>query len=352
MEQALNELIVFLPRLLGALLLAVVAWLVAKGVQYLTRKGMEKARVDERLTKGQARKSNEPSLAKTVSTAAFWIVLVLFLPLILDVLALEGLLAPVSEMINDILVALPAVFGAAIIVAAAYVIGRLVRVLVTQGLARVGFDRFGERLGLSTGGTSTAGAGTAAAGPAAYERRGQAEGEGGQVAERPRTDIERTEAEEVSTTPSSIVGSLAFIAILLFGVLAALRLMGFGTLEALVADFIVFGGQILMGLLIFAVGLWLGNWAARVVTSGDFEHSNVLGQLTRAAILVLAGAMALRQMGLANEIITLAFAFFIGAIAVAAAIAFGIGGRDVAGDVLENWRNKVERDDVPPPTTP
>lgn len=351
MEQALNELIAFLPRLLGALLLVVVAWLVAKGVRFLTRKGMEKARVDERLTKGQARKPNEPSLTKTVSTAAYWIVLVLFLPLILDVLALEGLLAPVSEMINDILVALPAVFGAAIIVAAAYVIGRLVRVLVTQGLARAGFDRFGERLGLSTGGTSTAGGGTAAAGPAAYERRGQGE-EGGQVAERPRTDIERSEAEEVSTTPSSIVGTLAFIAILLFGVMAALRLMGFGTLEVLVADFIVFGGQILMGLLIFAVGLWLGNWAARVVTSGDFEHSNVLGQLTRAAILVLAGAMALRQMGLANEIITLAFAFFIGAIAVAAAIAFGIGGRDVAGDVLENWRNKVERDDVPPPTTP
>jgi hypothetical protein len=347
MEQALNELIAFLPRLLGALLLVVVAWVVAIGVRYLTRKAMTKARVDERLSKGQGRKPSEPSLAQTVSTAAFWIVLVLFLPLILDVLALEGLLAPVSEMINDILVALPAVFGAVIIVAAAYVIGRLVRVLVTQGLARVGFDRFGDRLGLSTKRTATSAAGS---GAARYERSGKGEGE--PAAERVHTDIERSEDEQVSTTPSSIVGTLAFIAIVLFGVLAALRLMNFATLEALVAEFIVFGGQILMGLLIFAVGLGLANWAARVVTAGDFEHSNVLGQLTRAGILVLAGAMALRQMGLANEIITLAFAFFIGAIAVAAAIAFGIGGRDVAGDVLESWRNKVERDDVPPPTTP
>jgi hypothetical protein len=344
MEQALNELIVFLPRLLGALLLAVVAWLVAMGVRYLTRKGMKKARVDERLAKGQARTSTEPSLAHTVATAAFWIVLVLFLPLILDVLALEGLLAPVSEMINDILVALPAVFGAVIIVAAAYVIGRLVRVLVTQGLARVGFDRFGDRLGLSTERTATS---SASSGAARYARSEQGEPE--PTADRERTDLEHARGEQVSTTPSSIVGTLAFIAIVLFGVMAALRLMNFNTLEALVAEFIVFGGEILMGLLIFAVGLWLANWAARVVSAGDYEHSNVLGQLTRAGILVLAGAMALRQMGLANEIITLAFAFLIGAIAVAAAIAFGIGGRDVAGDVLQSWRTKVERDDVPPP---
>jgi hypothetical protein len=345
MEQALNDLIAFLPRLLGAVLLVLAAWLVAWGVRYLTRKGMEKARVDERLSsdkrtgaKARARDDSRPSLAKTVSTAAFWIVLLLFLPLILDVLALEGLLAPVSAMINDILVALPAVFGAAIIVAAAYVIGRLVGVLVTEGLARAGFNRLGARIGLPT--------------EQHPQRAHRREGEEGIAVTPPEGERTGGEVEEAPTTPSSIAGTLSFIAIVLFGVLAALRLMGFDTLEALVADFIVLGGQIIMGLIIFAIGLWLGNWAAGVIAASDLERSNVLGQLTRAGILVLAGAMALRQMGLANEIITLAFAFFIGAIAVAAAIAFGIGGRDVAGDVLEQWRHKVERDDVPPPTTP
>ena len=59
--------------------------------------------------------------------------------------------------------------------------------------------------------------------------------------------------------------------------------------------------------------------------------------IARVAILVLAGAMSLRQMGLANEIVVLAFGLIVGAVAVAAAIAFGIGGRDVAKRKLEEW---------------
>lgn len=341
MEHALNELIAFLPRLLGALLLVAVAFIVAWGARFLTRKGMQKARVDQRVTKGQPGASSEPSLTQAVSTAVFWIVLVLFLPLILDTLALRGLMAPVSDMINDILVALPAVFGALIVVAAAYVVGRLVRVLVTQGLMRMGFDRFGERLGLSSMRRLES---DSTANSDAYVRAGHADSELGHM------EYERASA--TATTPSSIVGTLAFVAILLFGVTAALRLMGFGALEAMVADFIVFAGEILMGLVIFAVGLWLANWAAAVIRASDSQHSNMLSQLTRAAILVLAGAMALRQMGLANEIITLAFAFLIGAIAVAAAIAFGIGGRDAAHEVLERWRSRIERDDIQPPMVP
>ena len=58
---------------------------------------------------------------------------------------------------------------------------------------------------------------------------------------------------------------------------------------------------------------------------------------SRLAILVLAGAMALRQMGLANEIINIAFGMLLGAIAIAVAIAFGVGGRDVAAGELEQW---------------
>jgi hypothetical protein len=62
----------------------------------------------------------------------------------------------------------------------------------------------------------------------------------------------------------------------------------------------------------------------------------------RISITVLAGAMALRQMGLANEIITIAFGLLLGAIAVAFAIAFGIGGRELAAEALKGWRDRVE----------
>jgi hypothetical protein len=61
----------------------------------------------------------------------------------------------------------------------------------------------------------------------------------------------------------------------------------------------------------------------------------------RVSILVLAGAMALGQMGVASDIINLAFGLLIGAIAVAVALAFGLGGREIAGRELDKWLDSV-----------
>lgn len=74
-----------------------------------------------------------------------------------------------------------------------------------------------------------------------------------------------------------------------------------------------------------------------MIQSSGVGQASLLAGLVRALILVFAGAMALRQMGLANEIVILAFAMLTGAIALAAALAFGLGGREVAARELENY---------------
>jgi hypothetical protein len=110
----------------------------------------------------------------------------------------------------------------------------------------------------------------------------------------------------------------------------------------------------LLGLIIFAVGLYLANLAVEVIRSSGTRNAELLSMAARVAILVMAGAMALRQMGLANEIVNLAFGLVLGAIAVAAAIAFGWGGRDLAGRQLERWAQEAEtrRTGENPRTTP
>ena len=75
--------------------------------------------------------------------------------------------------------------------------------------------------------------------------------------------------------------------------------------------------------------------------SGSAQAS-LLASAARVAIIVLTSAMALRQMGLANEIINLAFGALLGAIAVAVALAFGFGARDVAGRAVERWAKTLE----------
>ena len=147
-------------------------------------------------------------------------------------------------------------------------------------------------------------------------------------------------------TPADIVGYLIMVAIMLFAATEAANLLGFTALSDIVGEFTVFAGQILLGLVIFGIGLFLANLAASTIETSTAKQSNMLALVARISILVLAGAMALRQMGLANEIIELGFGLLLGAVAVAAALAFGLGGRDIAAKKLSTWSESIETDDT------
>ena len=102
-------------------------------------------------------------------------------------------------------------------------------------------------------------------------------------------------------------------------------------------------GQVLVGVLIFGIGVYIANLAFRLIKSSNSGSSNMLAQAARISILAFVGAMALGQMGVAPNIVNLAFGLLLGAIAIAIAIAFGLGGRDVAGKQLEEWRNELKK---------
>ena len=83
--------------------------------------------------------------------------------------------------------------------------------------------------------------------------------------------------------------------------------------------------------------------AQGIVVSAGGANGRVWGLAARVAILVLAVTMALRQLGLASDIVDMAFGLILGAIALSAALAFGLGGREVAGReldrVVSEWRS-------------
>jgi hypothetical protein len=116
-------------------------------------------------------------------------------------------------------------------------------------------------------------------------------------------------------------------------------------LAGLTKDFVAWGGHVLLGLVIFGFGLLLANWVAGVVRASDSPQAPLMSLAARVAILFLAGAMALRQMELANDIVNLAFGLAIGAVAIAVALAFGLGGRDTAARLLNDWHKKIAKHD-------
>ena len=139
---------------------------------------------------------------------------------------------------------------------------------------------------------------------------------------------------------------MVFFAMLFASVEAAAQL-GFKQVSDIVSTFIRFGGDILLGSAILVIGFWLANVAHDAIHRASGASSRGLARIGRFAILALVIAMGLRAMGIADDIVNLAFGLTLGAVAVAVALSFGLGGREAAGKLMEHWLSRFRRDHEP-----
>jgi hypothetical protein len=299
-QEMLNSSLGFVPNIASAFVIAGVGWLVARIVQKLLSNTLDAAganRLSERV--GLTKVLGEQTLSQLLGFVAYILILIPVAIGALNALQLDAITGPASAMLESFFAAMPAIFGAALVVAVSYVVGRLVSVAVSKLLNGIGFDKVLTKIGVSDQ----------------------------EIAER---------------SPSDLVGGLVMVSVLYFGALEAAKLLGFTSLVALGSSFAVLAGHVLLGLAIFGLALYLGRLAAEAIQSSDMVQKRVLGIAARVAVIVLGSAMALRQMGIADEIIELAFGLTLGVAAVAVALAFGLGGRDVASTALEEMRERLK----------
>jgi hypothetical protein len=133
-----------------------------------------------------------------------------------------------------------------------------------------------------------------------------------------------------------VVGYLIIVGLMLFATVEAAGLLGFAGVALLVERFTSFFFLVILGLIILGLGVFAGNLAYRVVVSTAGRNANLLGQLARLVIIIFAGAIALFQIGIAEDIVNLAFGISLAAIGVAFALAFGLGSREIAGREVES----------------
>ncbi len=143
-NQLLNQILSYLPLLLGAIILLFVAWVIASTLKFIVGRALRMAKFDERLSL----EDSEGSFTNAISSVVYWLVFLLFLPAVLGALGLEGLLTPVQGVVNGILGVVPNILGAALILFVGWVAARFVRQIVTNLLAGMGADRLGARIGL------------------------------------------------------------------------------------------------------------------------------------------------------------------------------------------------------------
>ena len=120
-----GQIMGYVPKLLGAALLLVVAWVLATICKKLVTTGLEKTNLDSKIG-GEVSEGSVP-LSKTLGDVAYWLVFLVFLPGLLSVLEIEGLLEPINGMMNNFLEFIPNLFGAAIIFGVGWLVAKIVQ---------------------------------------------------------------------------------------------------------------------------------------------------------------------------------------------------------------------------------
>ncbi|MBK6614684.1 mechanosensitive ion channel [Ottowia sp.] len=382
-----TQLFEYAPRLLGALLLALLAWLAATLVRGLTQKLLDRTTLDEKLSEH----ANMSPISDSLSNALFWLVILLFVPAVLGALQMEGLLSPLREMTTKALDILPNAVAALVIGGVGWIVATVLRNLTTNLLRSAGADQVGHKAGLADTVQISSLAGLLVfivvfvpALIAALDALKIA------AISQPATDMLAMLLEAVprivaaglilvvtwmvatfasrllasllanvgldtvpaklgmqeafrTVAPSTLVGRIALLFAMLFATVEAGNQLGFHRFSDMIGTFVEFAGDVLLGSAILIIGFMLANVAHEAIARAS-GSSTVLAKVARFAILGIVLAMGLRAMGIADDIVNLAFGLTLGAVAVAVALAFGLGGREAAGRLASRWADCLCRD--------
>ena len=203
-----------------------------------------------------------------------------------------------TQGLNAILEALPALIGALVILVIGYIIAKVLQGITTRVLKSVGFEGWMEKGGIK------------------------------QFFDRSQT----------SQTPVSILGKLVFWLVFFIAISMAVDTLGITAISEVLAQFIAYIPQLIAAVLILVLATLLANFVAGIVRGAT--GSSIAGSVAQYGIIVFAVFAALTQMGIAEELIAPTFLILLGSVALAAALAFGLGGQGVAQQLVEQGYEK------------
>jgi small-conductance mechanosensitive channel len=207
---------------------------------------------------------------------------------------------PLQDALSAFFSYLPQLIGAIVILIVGYVVARALQAIVGRVLQGIGFDRWMERGGI-------------------------------------KQFFDRAETNQ---TPVSILGALVFWFVFIIAITMAADALGIPQVSAVLAQLIAYIPSIVAAILILILAALLANFISGIVRGAT--GSDILSSIARYAIIVYAVFAALTQLGIAVQLTANTFLIVLGAVALAAAIAFGIGGREVARDILEKAYNRSD----------
>ena len=212
----------------------------------------------------------------------------------------ETLVQPLQNVLSTFLSFLPQLVGAIIILIIGYIVAKVLQAIVGRVLQGIGFDGWMEKGGIK------------------------------QYFDRAQTNY----------TPATVLGMLVFWFVFIIVITMAADALGISQVSAVLGQLIAFIPSIIAAILILVLAALLANFVSGIVRGAT--GSGLLASVAQYAIIVYAAFAALTQLGIAVQLTANTFLILLGGVALAAALAFGLGGRDLARDILQRAYNRSD----------
>jgi len=212
-----------------------------------------------------------------------------------------------AQVFGDIV---PALLGALVILFAGYLLAKVLEKLVERFLRRIRLNKMLERGGVMQ----------------AVERSGS------------------------HLNPIRVLATLVFWLVMFAVILVAANALGLESLANVFSELVSYIPSVIAAVVSIRVGIVLGGFVGGLISAsaGALHGGRALARVGRGGVILLAIFMALQELGIATDIVTTAFAILFGAIALAMALSFGLGNRELAGAVTRKWyeQYRAERDEA------
>src|SRR4051794_39311583 len=208
-----------------------------------------------------------------------------------------------SEVFGELI---PALLGALFILFAGYLVAKLLEKMTDRALKKIGLNNM-----LARGGVMRA--------------------------------VERSGAH---LNPARVISNLVFWLVMFAVILVAANALGLESLASVFGELVSYIPSVIAAIVIILVGIVLGQFVGGLIaaSAGALHGGRALARVGSGGVILLAVFMALQELGIATDIVTTAFAILFGAIALAIALAFGLGNRELAAEVTREWYERWRRE--------
>jgi len=292
-KELLHGFTKFIPSIVGAGLVGYIGYMLATIVSELV--GLSGDTIQK-----VAPKLNLPENIDIITILKKVVFIFIFIPLLisaLNILNIDSISVPATDMLQSFFDAIPKVLVASLIMIVTVIGGRFLSGLLKDLLDSFNLNELMGKAGLN-----------ALAG---------------------KTNIE------------NLISNIVYAFIVLFGLMTAIDKLEFSKLSEMMHTVIELAGNVLFGLIILAIGNWIANVASKSFLKSD--NNIFVANIIKVAVLAIFLAIGLRRMGIADDIINLAFGITLGAIALTVVLSFGLGGREAAGKQMAKILDKFNK---------